>query len=1514
MSLSSSAYEDVTPSPHSSLGGEGLPWFCKWFLKGAIDAAGDTSNKRLMLTHLASQATLSHMSPITSVYFEGWKESSNITTIQPVPTQRAHGNAKYFSVQDPVSAYATALAIHEHLSCKSDMDQFFEFRERDVRCNDITSMLCTFLAQIPISKQSTGRPDSVVNGGIRYHGRSRTLLFNAFHDFLLRNDEGSLTFTWVLLNFNERVIGYRWLMSLLCGLLRDSELDFTLIIVNSEPVDLSDYSDCFESLMIDGRDEVEAKEKLTRNWEDGPDGFAADSDMDVPEVLELLVEFPALYGVRSHLSRLSRQCRDDADLWRLAVAFVRLKATHSAPTDICCLLDRLSPVTPEAIFEHLWNPLQPSSPIKQQIFWATNVLLTSCRPLTLTELYDLEVRTDYGTSIGLSRHSGAYSALSPRTASILQGIVCVRHGEVWFSHNRFWDWVQSRIKQESEDPNSNINVNESEAHYTMAEWCVQRIQIASKEEWAQCQTEDEGLALPESRNTFLTYAVKYWPHHANTSGRGVEQLLFPGSHDAIQNWTKAYWSLSGPMDRVLLSDMTPLTVLAGFGSELLVTSAIDINSVDFSSSCGKMIGAFAAAMRSGNWQIVQRLLALYPQQNNETINDLVLCSFASEIPEAVFWILQTLTTKHLHRLTDPIATLGWAAYHGLEKAVEMLIPIVPSKAVKQDGYLPIYLALRSSKVYPDICLRIIDRLIKAGYPLKGTLPNKEDSNAFVEACKIGNRELAASLVEYLPHGSLTVAGESELPTGFLDGIEAAMTNGHLRVVDGLLQLALAKHWTQLSAIGDLISGYRYATITPLCYKALISHLFTLMQRSPELSTEGQHILYNAFKEGSFFILPQLLELPLGPMVTEFPDMLNRIIVSGNGASFLPSLLESGKMAFDPRIYEETLASALGLAVDQVMTNVVEELLKNDPPLNTRSFNNCTPLFTAAYSGNVDLASILIAAGADVNAEGNELGWTALHAAYDNADMARVLLQAHADVNAKEPAGRTALFYACQNGYTETAKVLLEYEAQIETVFEGNTELSIAVRGSHTQIVALLLASGAGPRQYSATDLETPLLHTCVKENDAKTLEALLLHDVFLDEKADGHTPLHCVTYSTNVELVQLLINRGASLETANDWGWTPLAWATGSSNYEVAEWLIKKGANLAVHVESFGSLMHIACNLGNLKTVKLLRSKGVDINSNDPGISGTPLHALFRRSNDDQDKSEIFEYLINQPDLIIDQSSAWWGSHLSTACLFCDLSMARTLVAKGVDVNATDKMGRLPIHFALYRDLQYVQLLQENGADLKPTDSMRRCALHFAVVSGRLDVVKHVLKYDKSMVNRRDIDNWTPLMWAVRLTESWGVDTTQRADIIKELINNGADLTLQGQGFDRAWTARKIACYHGLDNEIVDLVSPEEESTWARRGYPRKARKADGGYCDFCLMDCWGVWYMCDTCPDFTLCFKCYRSRDTVHPEHLFHNSDGSPEYEDESSPAGTAHSYSSTYSKNATDSSDSEGQEEPEE
>jgi len=120
------------------------------------------------------------------------------------------------------------------------------------------------------------------------------------------------------------------------------------------------------------------------------------------------------------------------------------------------------------------------------------------------------------------------------------------------------------------------------------------------------------------------------------------------------------------------------------------------------------------------------------------------------------------------------------------------------------------------------------------------------------------------------------------------------------------------------------------------------------------------------------------------------------------------------------------------------------------------------LNTAAGTGNIDLAKLLLKHGADVN--GAYLGGVTplmVAAWHDNIAMVRFLIESGANVNAKDGDGRTALSWASSYGYLENALALIHAGADVNTADKsGGTPLTYAIGRGHTDMVSALLKAGA----------------------------------------------------------------------------------------------------------------------------------------------------------------------------------------------------------------------------------------------------------------------------------------------------------------------------------------------------------------------------------------------------------------------------------------------------------------------
>ncbi len=131
------------------------------------------------------------------------------------------------------------------------------------------------------------------------------------------------------------------------------------------------------------------------------------------------------------------------------------------------------------------------------------------------------------------------------------------------------------------------------------------------------------------------------------------------------------------------------------------------------------------------------------------------------------------------------------------------------------------------------------------------------------------------------------------------------------------------------------------------------------------------------------------------------------------------------------------------------------------------------ILRAAGNGKAKRVKLLLTKDPNlVNAQ-NEWKWTPLHRAsrWGHTETAALLLQYNADVNAKDDDKLTPLHMAAWEGHTETAALLLQHKADVNAQNEWKwtpTPLHMASYWDHPEMVQLLLSYGAIP--YSPINL------------------------------------------------------------------------------------------------------------------------------------------------------------------------------------------------------------------------------------------------------------------------------------------------------------------------------------------------------------------------------------------------------------------------------------------------------------
>jgi ankyrin repeat protein len=386
------------------------------------------------------------------------------------------------------------------------------------------------------------------------------------------------------------------------------------------------------------------------------------------------------------------------------------------------------------------------------------------------------------------------------------------------------------------------------------------------------------------------------------------------------------------------------------------------------------------------------------------------------------------------------------------------------------------------------------------------------------------------------------------------------------------------------------------------------------------------------------------------------------------------------------------------------------------------------------------------------------------------DILTLIIQAGADIDRKGHYGLTPLMDACTRPHPNTCeimKLLLRHGADPNATDDGGDNLPMRILAGHSgkreeldTIVPLLLDHGLdvnAKNRFGKTLLQLAcwwgrlnLVQLLIQRGASIHKDDRALGALLVEVTEGGNRP---VVPGQHKEIVRLLIENGADVDTTNGSGDTVLMFACKQGHVDLADFLLKKGADINrmnSHALDGQTALMGAAWYAQVEAVKLLLGHGADIHAVDRGKetalfkaasqghagvvgilleNGASVDARDYRGNTpllhaaSRGYAGVVELLLDHGAAVNARNEQGWNA-LMQACTVGHLETAELLLARKSEVNLSGKeAGATPLMLACWKHaVALVDLLLQSGADVHWQDSEGKTAFE--------RVIQRLLQYD----------------------------------------------------------------------------------------------------------------------------------------------------------------------------------------
>ena len=381
--------------------------------------------------------------------------------------------------------------------------------------------------------------------------------------------------------------------------------------------------------------------------------------------------------------------------------------------------------------------------------------------------------------------------------------------------------------------------------------------------------------------------------------------------------------------------------------------------------------------------------------------------------------------------------------------------------------------------------------------------------------------------------------------------------------------------------------------------------------------------------------------------------------------------------------------------------------------------------------------------------------------WEDPAVCQVFIGAGADIETKNSKGRSPLHLASISGELTTVKMLVEAGADVRATDAARaTCLIFAASNGHTDTVRYLVGFPEVDLNHRGCENYTAL-HVAVAHADV--VQVLIDAGADIETKnTDGHSPLLLASLSGELTTVKMLVEAGADVRATDDCGSTCLLLAAFDGHTDTVRYLVSVPEVDLNHQDSDNcTALHLAVEENHPDMVQVLIDAGADIETKDSDGST----CLFLAVGNGQ--TDIVRYLVGLPEVDLHQQGNRNDVVLHLAVSRKHADVVKVLIAAGADVGGKYN-GRSPLHIACASGaLANVKMLVEAGADVSATDPTRETCLIIAAYHGHTEIVSYLVGLPEVDLNHHGSTNFTALHFAVQY---------KHADVVQLLIDAGADV------------------------------------------------------------------------------------------------------------------------------------------